>query len=247
MYFQIPGSNVRIMGALHVFPQDVVQLPRWASDAIAWAESYWCEMDNGATATAFEAPSELACEALLPKAIFDELSRRWPGNPPFTPLDRTPPWYAKILLGLVGVNPAPGVEHHLVVHANAQEKSVDYLETPSQLACHLGAIPIADMAESIDEGLREFENNSKNMKMLYADWSGRHLETLYRRLQKKSAFAVPSIHARLLVDRNRSWAPKIDDVLTSPRRTLIVVGALHLCGPDNLLTLLQRQAEEIAH
>ena len=34
--------------------------------------------------------------------------------------------------------------------------------------------------------------------------------------------------------RNRIWGLKLQELLATPQRTLVVVGALHLCGPGNL-------------
>ena len=35
-------------------------------------------------------------------------------------------------------------------------------------------------------------------------------------------------------ERGFAWAPKVRQLMGLPRRTLVVVGAVHLCGPGNL-------------
>ena len=37
-----------------------------------------------------------------------------------------------------------------------------------------------------------------------------------------------------LARRNRIWGLKLQELLPTRQRTLVVVGALHLCGPGNL-------------
>jgi uncharacterized protein YbaP (TraB family) len=241
MYYEIVDTTVRIMGGVHVFPPAVAQLPRWAADAANWADEYWFEMNNAEVGDTFRVPPERSCTTLLSNALLNEVASRWPTGQAFTPLESTPPWYVKLLIGMVGVNPAPGVEHHMLSVAQAGGKPVSYLESPAAVAAHLGAVPMEDIVTTLKESLSEFDNNVKNIKMLYADWSGRHLDALYRRTEKKTAFAVPSIHEHLLVNRNKAWLPQIEALLEADKRVLVVVGALHLCGPQNLLELLGRE------
>lgn len=42
-----------------------------------------------------------------------------------------------------------------------------------------------------------------------------------------------------LLNRNRDWAQKIEKLAASGKKYLVVVGAAHLVGPDNLLELLK--------
>ena len=49
------------------------------------------------------------------------------------------------------------------------------------------------------------------------------------------------MYKKLLVDRNRTWMPKIDDLLARRGHAFIVVGAAHLVGPDGLLAHAEGQ------
>jgi uncharacterized protein YbaP (TraB family) len=40
--------------------------------------------------------------------------------------------------------------------------------------------------------------------------------------------------------RNKAWAPKISEFTKQSAKTLIAVGAGHLCGKNNLLEVLER-------
>ncbi|MGL5265530.1 MAG: TraB/GumN family protein, partial [Plesiomonas shigelloides] len=46
------------------------------------------------------------------------------------------------------------------------------------------------------------------------------------------------LHSPLLAERNQKWADKLKDM--PPGRYMVVVGALHLIGKDNLPQLLQQ-------
>jgi uncharacterized protein YbaP (TraB family) len=46
MYYEIPDHNIRILGALHVFPAGNHLLPGWVQHAYAWAEILTKEHDS---------------------------------------------------------------------------------------------------------------------------------------------------------------------------------------------------------
>ena len=52
---------------------------------------------------------------------------------------------------------------------------------------------------------------------------------------------LPTLYRPLVTDRNRRWLPQIEALLARPDDTLVVVGALHLVGPDGLLALLRER------
>ena len=49
----------------------------------------------------------------------------------------------------------------------------------------------------------------------------------------------PQLYQRLLVERNRNWLPKLDALFARKGRTMVVVGAAHLVGPDGLLAMFR--------
>ena len=55
----------------------------------------------------------------------------------------------------------------------------------------------------------------------------------------------PDIYQVILVQRNRSWIPKLEALSASGKRYFVVVGALHLIGTDGVLTLLEKDGYKI--
>ncbi len=51
----------------------------------------------------------------------------------------------------------------------------------------------------------------------------------------------PEVYKALLVDRNQRWVPQIEEMLQTAEVEYILVGALHLAGPDGLLSILSGQ------
>ena len=50
---------------------------------------------------------------------------------------------------------------------------------------------------------------------------------------------------RLLIERNRTWLPKIEALFARPRPAFVVVGAAHLVGPDGLLQMLKAKGYKV--
>ena len=48
----------------------------------------------------------------------------------------------------------------------------------------------------------------------------------------------PQLHARMLVERNRAWVPRIQAMVDEPGRAFVLVGGAHLVGGDSILTML---------
>ena len=42
-----------------------------------------------------------------------------------------------------------------------------------------------------------------------------------------------------------AWAAHLTALIERPERTLVVIGALHLCGPGNLIECLARPVEPV--
>ena len=78
------------------------------------------------------------------------------------------------------------------------------------------------------------------MRELAGAWRDGELETLTEKLLADFA-GFPGLYDSLVVDRNRRWIAPLEQYLRERRRYLVVVGALHLVGPDNVVTLLEQR------
>lgn len=55
----------------------------------------------------------------------------------------------------------------------------------------------------------------------------------------------PVVYRRLLLERNRNWMPKIEQLFSRPGRAFVVIGAAHLVGPDGLLAMLRAKGYQV--
>ena len=56
----------------------------------------------------------------------------------------------------------------------------------------------------------------------------------------------PEIYKKVLVDRNNNWIPLIDAYFDTESVEFVLVGALHLHGPDGILNLLKESGYSIS-
>jgi hypothetical protein len=57
---------------------------------------------------------------------------------------------------------------------------------------------------------------------------------------------TPDIYEALLVERNKAWLMKIEAMLQTPELEYVLVGALHLAGPDSLLSMLRQRGYSVS-
>lgn len=55
----------------------------------------------------------------------------------------------------------------------------------------------------------------------------------------------PRLYEAVVVERNRSWMPAIEELLAGHRDALVVVGALHLVGGHGLVEMLRTRGHEV--
>ncbi len=64
-------------------------------------------------------------------------------------------------------------------------------------------------------------------------------------LRQELADFSPQLLAKMLTDRNKNWLPKIEAMLQTPTTELVLVGALHLYGPQSVIELLKAKGYQI--
>jgi hypothetical protein len=86
--------------------------------------------------------------------------------------------------------------------------------------------------------IKELDTEVGNISKIGGAWQSGDAPALERIIMPDMK-QDPELYKKVLVDRNHSWMPKIDDLLARRGHAFIVVGAAHLLGPDGLLALLK--------
>jgi len=149
------------------------------------------------------------------------------------------PWFASLMLldaqlAKSGYDPENGADMHFAGEATAQHKPVTGLEQPADQIRILSQLSDKDQLDLLQQALDESTSFDDEMQQMIAAWHSGDTGALDKDLTQEFG-GYPEVYQTLLVDRNRAWLPKLEEMLASGKQYFVIVGALHLVGPDGLL------------
>ena len=149
-----------------------------------------------------------------------------------------------------GVYPDYGVDMLLAGMAAGLKKPVVGLETPELQIRELFSDDPQEVAESVDDGLKQLEKGKASEQVhLIADlWADGKQEKLEKYADWCDCANTPRERAqlkRLIDDRNPGMADGIVNLLKEGDSVFAAVGALHMVGPNGLPTLLRKKGYKV--
>ncbi|MGF7132454.1 uncharacterized protein YbaP (TraB family) [Paraburkholderia sp. EB58] len=246
MYLQLTGTQVRLLGSMHLFPAASPRVPAWVSQAFDWAETLVFESDAQSILPFLKRGGGPSLEHMLPPEVWRRLDASWPTAGVLAPLSELRPWAAMMVAPTLCQRVVEGVEPRMLREAAAQAKPYRFLETAEEVVTSLESIPLPAICTGLELLLADLTEPQRTLERMQAAWLRRDLQAIYDVAAESPMFNLPGIRSAILDARNRAWTPRVREALDNPARTLVVVGALHLCGPDNLVERLQHPVEHIA-
>jgi uncharacterized protein YbaP (TraB family) len=164
----------------------------------------------------------------------------WPANHPFGPLASQKLWAVALGAAMLGLRVVAGVERQITQHAITDSRSIDYLETMGEFASLLDGLSECVVVEAIVKVQADAQRRAQDINDMYAAWTSGSVEDVGALMQRTALGRFPQVREIVFDRRNLNWLPRIIAKLSSPARTLILVGAGHLAGKNGLLALLRR-------
>ena len=151
-------------------------------------------------------------------------------------------------VGLVtlGLRVVPGVEIQITQRAITDSRSIKYLETMGEFAALLDAVSDSVVVEAITRLQADPEKRMKDIVDMYTAWMSGRVEDVGALMRRAALGRFPQVREIVFDRRNLNWLPRITATLSSPKPTLILVGAGHLAGESGLLALLKRAGHEVS-
>ena len=138
----------------------------------------------------------------------------------------------------MGFDPQYGIDVYVFDRAKKDGKEIHFLETLDfqieLLAGLSGTEGDAFLRQTLKE-LEVIETLSPDMVNAWENGDTARFGTI----MALSYNDLPELYSRFVVQRNKEWVSKIEDLVALGETALVVVGAGHLVGPDNLLQLLK--------
>lgn len=160
---------------------------------------------------------------------------------PMTPFE---PWYAAVLvtqlrLAQLGFDPSLGVESRMAADAQRLGKEIRGLETLESQLGALDSLSADAQRKFLQSTLEEAAEVGDMADDMIAAWKAGDVRALDGDLLG-GVRDQAEVYRALIMRRNEHFADAIGDLVDGEKNYLIVVGALHLVGPDSVLRMLER-------
>lgn len=257
-------NSLYLMGSFHALKPSDYPLSKAVNDAYADAELLAFEiapeqLQSPELVRAMQQsamlPATQSLQGMLPEDTWQDLLRWQRKNPdtPLASLQRLKPWYAALIIANTqsqaqGFEPELGLDRHFMNKAKTVRKpSIGLEQMQDQIALLNGMKPAAQL-QLLQEALGASGNpRNAELERLRALWVSGDAEELEEITVTKMRREYPDLYQSINVARNQAWLPQLRRLLDDEREAdvMVVVGALHLLGPDGLVRQLQANGYKV--
>jgi uncharacterized protein YbaP (TraB family) len=253
------GGEVTLLGSMHVLRPSDHPLPPSIDELIARADLIVMELDLDDVDTAAQQRTILAT-AVLPQGtvladVIDadvyRLVEQSSGELGLDVklLERFEPWLLAVTLldqGMrkLGFQSERGVEQYVIGKAQRANKEVVGLETLEFQIGIFDDLPPKLQQDMLEQTLAELDEAAAALDEMVVAWRNGELESLRSELLAEFE-QFPGLYETLVTKRNSAWVPALERMLSDGRRHLVVVGALHLLGPDSVIEQLRSRGHDV--
>lgn len=252
----LAGATVYLLGSVHLLDSSGGTLPAVVDSAFLHAHTVVFEtsldsvMQRGMELVGLARyPTGKSIETEFPPATvakLDSLFTRYGVS--MAQVRQFKPWFISLLLDQMvmqgaGFQGQYGVDAQLNARAKRDGKTVVGLE-PVEFQIHLfDSLTPADQATMLLESVSP-DSAINELKTIRNAWVAGDTARLNNVLNAP-ARESPTMFATLVLNRTRSWLPRIESMLRGHDDVLVVVGAGHLVGHDGLIELLERDGYRV--
>jgi len=259
--WQIDGvsNSIYLLGSIHMLREKDHPIPSAIYDAYSQAEALIMEIDMDdidpvadqaiATDLGLIQDGRALADLMGPELYAEAESLAEALQIPLRLLDKSEPWYAAInvemmMLMRIGFNPMHGIEFHLAEIASRDNKEIFGLETTRQQLEILDSLSLPSQRELLIQTLSDSAELSEAMDDMVNAWRYGDIEFLENSLLADMQ-EFDELHQAIVVNRNRNWVVRIEELLREKDDYLIVVGALHLVGDQGVPNLLSQRGFDV--
>jgi uncharacterized protein YbaP (TraB family) len=162
------------------------------------------------------------------------------------------PWFVSLVISLremslVGYDSSLGLDQYLITRSAQAGKRTLGLETADQQIAALDSMSALEQQQSLAESLDEAEDFKNEIDRLHGYWRSGNDAALDEMLRVEFKRDYAQLYKRINVARNQAWLPTLRALLDGEHHddTLVVVGSLHLLGPDGLVSQLRAKGYRV--
>jgi hypothetical protein len=195
-------------------------------------------------------PGSVTLEQVVSPATYALVRRTVTGlGMPVEPLVKFKPWMLALTLeGLqlmtAGFDPELGLDKHFYDLAQTSGKSVQGLETTDYQISRFDEMTMEQQDHLLAETLKALETEQASAGRLVQSWRAGDVAAV-EAIVLADLKSEPQLYQRLLVERNRTWLPKLEALFARKSPAFVVVGAAHLVGPDGVVAMLKAKGYSV--
>lgn len=253
LFWQAKKGNLElvIFGSVHAGDQSMYPLPQPIHDALERSQGLILEADLKQTGSLKYPATKVTTQDVLnsrQESQLEQISKSL--NLPYKQMLLSPPWATALTVQMkqfeqLGYLPQFGIDAHIAGLADKLNKPLFTLET-LQFQIDLISQGKEGGKDLLLSSIEEYDETGDATHCLIESWKAGDKQNL-EHIAELAAMS-PELTAAFLTDRNHDWAKKLSSnswKLEQEATYLVVVGAMHLIGEQNLIDLLNRRGFDI--
>ncbi|MGI4945971.1 MAG: TraB/GumN family protein [Janthinobacterium lividum] len=253
------GSNatVYLLGSIHLMRPGTVWEGPAVRRAFDEARECWFEAVLPDDPAAMQAvimsigldPAHKLSDLLPPnrRALLDTLAAESGVGPAMQAMR---PWLAAVVLTgqpllKAGFDPALGVDTVLQAQAKAAGKRVAGVETIDQQMRLMAGLPQDLAIKFLLSAMDDAAKGPAQIDEMIRGWQSANTEALARTVSGQLRKEAPDLYRIIFANRNETFAHAVEGFLAGDKTVLLVIGAGHLAGPDNVRDVLARRGIKV--
>ncbi|KAF1688982.1 TraB/GumN family protein [Pseudoxanthomonas taiwanensis] len=253
-------SALYLLGSFHMLARDDYPLAPEVEEAFAGAGTLVFELDpEEAASPALAMRMVQAARRTRPGSLREDLGPElWArlerqvaaGALPAGWSEQFEPWFIALTLQLAGLarqglDPGLGLDRHFMRAAAAAGKPASGLEPASAQIALMAGMDLDEQRQMLAEVLDLLESGPARLDRLHGMWRAGDAQGLWEGIAVRMQRDYPALYARINVARNDAWLPVLERHLAGRDDVLVVVGSLHLLGPDGLVEKLRARGYRV--
>ncbi len=244
MYFSVGSDELRIAGTMHLVPADFSNFPKWVDEAYDWSEEIITEHKLEEIFSYMSLQDGDHLRNHIPEKLWEDLVKHYVNTDRIEKISSLKPWAAMFFLSPIGKT-SGGVEQYWNWRASKHPRLITYLESFKDVASNLDIVSNDVYAKEIHFMI----NNEKYIRdkffELHAAWICGDLDGIKRSIAESNIWRSQALREAFITKRNHAWMPRIQSLISSGKRVLVGVGALHLCGDEGLIDLIKSDGKSV--
>ena len=244
MLWEVENTNLRILGSVHVSdrPLDLSPLATLAiSEADTLAFETNIEVTPNLSATRYKTGGSLSQN--IPVPLFADTMRMWcEFGFNEEELEGLRPWWVAFrlmnsLMSKHGFVYDQGIELKVLHYAKVKKKCPFFLETVDAGLAPFATAPVNEQEIFLSRIVQYTDEEIHVAASLVAAWESGNPATLLP-IVERGLKLMPITYSNTLANRNKSWLRHFLRLAQSHKKTVAIVGALHMVGPESIPSLL---------